>query len=110
MKTVMSVDPFSQFKCLFQDAEGCGRLVFAWLRGIKGQLHSCAQNVLLIMMQSFCNESLPIDSLERLMSHTLSHLVVEIHPGGLTFLWDAIKVCNNFSFVLKCHCGILLKI
>lgn len=75
-----------------QDAQGCGRLVFAWLRGVKGQLHSCAQNVLLSMIQSLGSESLPSDVLLSLTSETISHLVVEIRPGGLTFLWEAIKV------------------
>lgn len=67
--------------------------MFAWLRGVKGQLHSCSQNVLLLMVQSLGNESLPTDVLLSLISETLSHLVVEIRPGGLSFLWDAIKVC-----------------
>lgn len=75
-----------------EDAEGCGRLIFSWLKGIKNQLHSCAQNVLLIIMQSLGNDCLSPDTLHNLFSHTLSHLVVEIHPGGLTYLWDAIQV------------------
>lgn len=78
-----------------EDVEGCGRLVFAWLKGIRGQLHSCSKSVLLIMMQSFGNDSLPTDLLESLFSNVLSHLVVEIQPGGLTVLCEAIQVSVN---------------
>ncbi|KAK3932177.1 Small subunit processome component 20-like protein [Frankliniella fusca] len=75
-----------------EDSEGCGRLIFSWLKGIKNQLHSCSQNTLLIIMQSMGNDLLPTDTLLNLFSHTLSHLVVEIHPGGLVHLWEAIQV------------------
>lgn len=66
--------------------------MFAWLKGIKGQLHSCSQNVFHVMVQSLANDSLSSDHVFSLLSHTFSHLIEEIQPGGLSSLWDAIKV------------------
>lgn len=70
--------------------EGCGKLLFYVLAGVRGQFHSCAEDILGVYFTALEDSSLNQDLLFEVLSVILNCVSNEIHPQKCDVLWTVI--------------------
>ncbi|KAL3285277.1 hypothetical protein HHI36_019387 [Cryptolaemus montrouzieri] len=69
---------------------GCGKLLFEVIKGVNGQLHSCAEDILPFLFKSLSDSNLPQETLFKVLEYTIAHTVDYIDPQKSGIFWDSI--------------------
>ncbi|XP_063244418.1 small subunit processome component 20 homolog [Bacillus rossius redtenbacheri] len=77
---------------------GCGRLLFEVVRGVSGQLHSCAEAVLPVYLRALGDEDVPVELLSAVLQHVVACACSELKPDKCAVLWTCIYgAVDSFS-------------
>ncbi|KAF6203330.1 hypothetical protein GE061_003748 [Apolygus lucorum] len=77
-------------KSSLHGADGCGRLVFEIVKGVPGQFHSCAEDVLNTFLDSLLDQSVHQGLLNSVIKSCFSYLFNEIQVNHLSLAWNVL--------------------
>uniref|UniRef100_A0A146LBX0 Small subunit processome component 20 n=2 Tax=Lygus hesperus TaxID=30085 RepID=A0A146LBX0_LYGHE len=89
-------------KSSLHGADGCGRLVFEIVKGVPGQFHSCAEDVLSTFLDSLLDQSIHQGLLNSVIKSCFSYLFNEIHVNHVSLAWKVLldkleKFCTKWN-------------
>ncbi|XP_045464607.1 small subunit processome component 20 homolog [Harmonia axyridis] len=73
---------------------GCGRLFFEVVKGVNGQLHSCAEEFLPLLFESLSEHE---NFLTEILEYTIAHITAYISPQKSEIFWTSILTALNQS-------------
>lgn len=74
---------------------GCGRLIFEIMRGVNGNLHSCAADFLSVLLNAFRSDVHDQELLLQVMTDFVLNLVQNTNPTSMQVFWDVSNVQLN---------------
>ncbi|KAK9881412.1 hypothetical protein WA026_016302 [Henosepilachna vigintioctopunctata] len=83
---------------------GCGKLLFEVIKGVNGQFHSCAEEILPFYLESLSDPDVPQDVLLEILEYTIAYIVDYIIPQKSEIFWKSILTqLDKLSQNLKCR-------
>lgn len=74
---------------------GCGRLLFEIMRGVNGNLHSCAADFLSVLLNAFRSDVHDQELLLQVMTDCVLNLVQNTNPTNMQVFWDVSNLQLN---------------
>ena len=100
-----------------ESVQGCGRLLFEIMRGVKGQFHSIAGDFLQFMFESLVEDKKikkqQLQLLNDIVAHCITQLLQFIYPQQMSIFWlklcQTAENCENYK-KLENLCRIFLQV
>ncbi|XP_075166335.1 small subunit processome component 20 homolog [Haematobia irritans] len=122
-RDVRDYDKFLQFILAtvaleqIESIQGCGRLLFEIMRGVKGQFHSMAGDFLQFIFEALVGDknikSQQLELLHDIVKYAISQLLKFITPAQMSLFWTKLCLvadCSKNVSTLKCLMRIALQV